>query len=131
MLDKLYDFIVGLFVRKPVFLVIVRRYQDANRNNVGELYLEHIQNGKLVYRMIGVSLDSFSLDLVGLYQGADTWLDTRHDFLDPLPPATVRVGALDPKDNDAVRKMVARLPQRALRVIVQNRFIEHVLGAKP
>jgi len=131
MLARLVDFIRNLFVPQPVHLAIVRKYQDAQGHNVGELYMEQTIKRKhdelRGYTMIGVSLDSFSLDLLGLYEGASDWLDTRNDFLAPMEPNTIRVGALDPKDNDEVRRMIAKLPKRAMRVVVQNRFIEHVL----
>lgn len=127
MLSRLLAFIRSLFASAPVHLAIVRRYQDAQGHNVGELYMEQEQNGVKSYRMIGASLDSFPLDLVALYQGADEWLDTERDFLAPMPIDTVRVGALDPRQNDDVRAMIARLPRRAMQVVVQNRFIEYVL----
>lgn len=131
MIQKILQVLRGWFAPRPVHLAIVRKYQDAQGNNVGELYLDQTIKRKhdelQGYTMIGVSLDSFSLDLLGLYEGASDWLDTKHDFLAPMPPDTLRVGALDPKDNDEVRQMVAKLPKRAMRVVVQNRFIEHVL----
>ena len=55
-------------------------------------------------------------------------LDTKHDFLARMPRDTIRVGATDPRDNDIVRERVRRLPYWNMTVIVQNRFIEHVLA---
>src|SRR5579872_1458226 len=131
---RLIAYLKNLFSPRPVNLCIVRKYQDANGYNVGELDLEQTIKRKhdelQGYTMIGVSLDSFSLDLLGLYDGASDSLDTDNDFWAPMPPNTTRVGALEPKDNDQVRRMIAKLPKRAMRVVVQNRFIEHVLDSK-
>jgi hypothetical protein len=117
----------GLFAAKPVKLAIVRRYADANGSYVGELYMEGNIAGVSAYRMIGVSLDTLPIDAVKL----ETWrLDTLNDFLVPMSPETIRVGAIDPKDNDSVRKMVRKLPRKNMTLIIQNRFIEHVLENK-
>ncbi len=118
-LRRLLDF-------SPVHLAIVRKYTDANGHYIGELYLE--LPDKHGYRMIGVSLDSLPLD----YTGGKMWrLDTRNDFLSPLPRKVVRVGAADPADNDYVRQRVAALPRWNMSLMVQNRFIEYVLERKP
>jgi hypothetical protein len=125
----------NLFSRKPVRLAIVRRYADANGSYVGELYMDQAVRRKhdtfTGYAMIGVSLDTLPLDWV---DDPATWcgftLDTMNDFLAPMTLYTVRVGALDPQDNDNVRKMVARLPRRNMTLVIQNRFIEHVMEPK-
>ncbi len=122
MLRQLWDMLRRLFDFSPVHLAIVRKYTDANNHFIGELYLE--LPDKHGYRMIGVSLDSLPLD----YTGGKMWrLDTRNDFLSPLPRKVVRVGAADPADNDYVRQRVAALPRWNMSLMVQNRFIEHVL----
>jgi len=122
------DFIKGLFRRAPVRLAIVRRYADANGSYVGELYMEQEQNGIRSYRMIGASLDTLPLDIdLTLRVNMAYVLDTENDFLAYMPAGRLRVGALDPQDNDRVRRMVARLPRRRMTLVVQNRFIEHVL----
>jgi len=120
-MTKLINFIRGLFSRKPVRLAIVRRYQDANGNYVGELYME---TEKLGYGMIGVSLDSMPLE-VGTLHNMSSWLDTYNDFLAYMPENRIRVGSLDPADNDSVRCMVAGLPRKGMTLTVQNGFIEH------
>jgi hypothetical protein len=127
MIDKLINFIHHLFSRKPVRLAIVRRYQDANGNYVGELYIGQRVNNDYLYNMIGVSLDSLPLDVphdLGLLI-SDFDLDTAHDFLAYMPSHCVRVGALDPADNDNVRAMVAVLPRKRMTLAVHNGFIEH------
>jgi hypothetical protein len=47
-----------------------------------------------------------------------------------MPPMTLRVGAFEPKDNEKIKKMIRKLPRRNMTLLVENRFIEHVLGPK-
>jgi hypothetical protein len=103
-------------------LTVVRRYADAQGNYIGELY----ENG----RMIGASCDSWPLD-------ADTRPMPMHpkicwskSFLDPLPKNTLRIGSFDPTDNADVQAYVAKRRFLPLRVVVLNRFVEHVLDRK-
>jgi hypothetical protein len=128
MVKKILSFIRSLFIHEPVRLAIVRRYADANGSYVGEMYMEGSLSGVAAYRMIGMSLDTLPLK-AGDMADMTTWrLDTSNDFLAlPMPPSTIRVGALDPKDNDRVRQMVDKLPRRNMTLVIQNRFIEHVL----
>jgi hypothetical protein len=109
----------GLFDRTPVLLTIVRRYQDAQGHNVGELYRSGI--------CIGCSLDSFSL-----YPGEldAARLDLAHDFLAPMGIDTLRVGSMVPADNDAVCRTISHIPRKNIRLSFQNRFVEHVLYAQ-
>jgi len=125
MLRRLWDALRRLFDFSTVRLAIVRKYTDANGAYIGELYLE--LPDKHGYRMIGVSLDSLPLD----YPGGKKWrLDTSNDFLAPLPRNVVRVGAVDPGNNDFIRDYVQHLPRWDMSLMVQNRFIEHVLEGK-
>jgi hypothetical protein len=128
---KLYTWVRNLFDRSPIHLAIVRRYRDANYNYVGELYM-YLESKRPIYNMIGVSLDSFTLDESYAMQlwNPRTMLDLDHDFLAPLPPNTMRVGAADPKDNDSVRAMIRKLNRRNIKLVIQNRFIEHVMDKK-
>jgi hypothetical protein len=131
MLNKLFSFLRGLFNRSPVRFAIVRRYADANGSYVGELYMEQTVKNVISYNMIGASLDTLPLESAEvLTAGVAFDLDTKNDFLIPMPLGTLRVGALDPKDNDRVRRMVASLPRRRMMLVVQNRFIEHVMERK-
>lgn len=118
---------------EPARLAVVRRYVDANGSYVGELYLyeEVKRRHDMVtgYVMIGASLDSLPFDLAGK-ELTIFGLDTYNDFLQPLPPMTLRVGSLEPKDNDAVRRRVAKLPRKGMTLLVQNGFIEHVMKPK-
>jgi hypothetical protein len=130
LLAKLYNFVRGLFARKPVRLAIVRRYMDANGSYVGELYMD--TGTRLGYAMVGVSLDSLpfvygSVNSVNGCYSAGDMLDTANDFLAFMPPMTIRVGALHPEDNDNVRRMVAKLSRRNMTLTIQNRFVENVL----
>ena len=111
----------GLFNHEPVTLTIVRRYQDACGQNVGELY----RNGVC----IGYSLDSFPLDIVSLLPQYDTF-DLEHEFLAPMVADRIRVGSMVPADNDSVRAMISRIPRKNIRVAFQNHFVEHVLYAQ-
>lgn len=130
---NLFHWLYSLVNPDPVKLAIVRRYQDANRSYVGELYLYDVVQRKhdtvTGYQMIGVSLDTLPLE-IGTESTTVFALDTGNDFLAPMPPMTLRVGALEPKDNDSVRRMIRRLPRRNMTLIVKNGFIEHVLDAK-
>jgi hypothetical protein len=133
MINKLISLIRRLLTwhaPKTYSLAIVRRYTDANGSFVGELYLLGSFAGVLGYRMIGVSLDTLPFDC---QNGAPSFdLDTEHDFLGPMPVGCLRVGAQDPRDNDAVRDSVARLARTGtISLQVQNRFIEHVMVSKP
>ena len=136
MIRRLFNFICSLLSPQPVRLAIVRRYQDANGNYVGELYMEQTISRKhdtlSGYTMIGASLDSLPLDALNPSDDAGSWrLDTVNDFLAAMTPRTIRVGALDPRDNDEVRRLVAKLPRRKMSLVIQNRFIEYVIDRKP
>lgn len=128
MIAFIVAFFRNLFAKEPIRLAIVRRYVDANKHFVGELYLYGSFAGVGAYRMIGASLDSLPLDITAytLYDDPDA-LDLQHDFLVPLGPNTIRVGALEPADNAKVLAMVRKMPRRRIRFVVQNRFIEHIL----
>lgn len=125
MLGPLFMWLRSLLRPEPVRLAVVRRYCDANGAHVGELYLERHGYG---YSMVGVSLDTLPLDWQDDCGHAAFRLDTVSDFLAPIGPNILRVGALEPGDNDAVRGMVAALPRRGLELAIQNRFIERVEG---
>lgn len=82
--------------------------------------------------MIGASLDSFPLELGSLSLGDEPGaLDLLHDFLAPMSDNTLRVGAAEPKDNESVRQMIGKLPRRNIRLVIQNRFVEHILDKEP
>ncbi len=126
---------------EPVMLAIVRRYQDANGAYVGELYMRRVIARKTdpepfsEYVMIGASLDTLPLEIMDpmMYTDHDRTsfcLDVRNDFLQPMPPDTVRVGGLTPDDDLRIRREIYALRRRPIDLIVQNRFIEHILEPK-
>ena len=131
MLSKLFAYIRGLFSRAPIHLAIVRRYADANGSFVGELYKYDTFAGVGAYRLVGCSLDTLPLELGSLSLGDEPGtLDLLHDFLAPMGSNTLRVGAAEPKDNENVRRMIGKLPRRNIRLVIQNRFVEHVMEKK-
>lgn len=122
---RLFKRILNRFHSEPAELAIVRRYLDANGNYVGELYLKHPVTRVSV--MIGASLDSHEF-FIRYLEGVT--FDYKHDFLEPLPPETIRIGAIDPRDLEQVRNIVADLEGRYIVVEVRNGFIEAVMEAK-
>lgn len=127
MIAEMVKWVFGLFkVKRTWSMAIVRRYADANGSFVGELYLLGTFAGVLQYSMIGVSLDTLPFEA----RTPDSFdLDVERDFLAPMPEGCVRVGAQDPRDNDAVRSHVARLARAGgIALQVQNRFVEHVMS---
>lgn len=130
MIESILSWLRGLFNHEPAKLAVVRKYRDANGSYVGELYLYQTVKRKhdtvTGYVMIGASLDTLPFD-TGEKETDVFALDTGSDFLEPMPPMTLRVGALDPAENDNVRRMIRRLPRRGMTLVVQNRFIERVM----
>lgn len=106
-----------------MYLTVVRRYPDAQRNFIGELYEGNGRESK----MIGMSCDNWPLnaDTAPLINNPRIcWKDS---FLDPLPADTLRVGAMEPKDNKAVQDYVSTRRFSPIRVTVLNRFVEHIM----
>src|ERR1019366_10750197 len=101
-------------------VTVVRRYVDAQGHYIGELY----EGSSREARMIGASCDNGPLDC----NGRDYRLCCSKSFLDHLPPNTLRVGAMLPKDNAMVQAYVSARRWLPLRVTVLNRFVEHVMG---
>ena len=107
-----------LFSSERSSLIIVRRYTNFNGHHVGELYLA--ENDKSIHRMIGWSMDSFTLD----ERLPRKWrLDTKHTFLEPLRPLSVRVGSLDPSEHDNIQATIAALPKWFMRLEIRNGFV--------
>jgi hypothetical protein len=103
-------------------LTIVRRYIDAQANYIGELYEGN--------RMIGASCDNMPLNA---YTGGfppSPKICYRLSFLDALPLNTLRVGAIEPKDNKRVQEYIALRRFCTLELTVHNRFIEYVMESK-
>lgn len=106
-----------------LYLTVVRRYADAQKNFIGELYEGLDRNAK----MIGVSCDSWPLNADHAPLNANPRVCWKEEFLAPLPPNTLRVGAMEPKDNKAVQDYVAMRRFCPIRVTVLNRFVEYIL----
>lgn len=125
MLDRLKAIIYALFhPQDPVYLTVVRRYVDAKKCFIGELYLGE---GRAA-TMIGMSCDTLPFN-VGDGTGLTirVRLEFHEDFLAPMSPGGLRVGGIEPSTNDAVRQIVSLRRYCPIRVQVLNRFIEHVL----
>jgi hypothetical protein len=103
-------------------VTIVRRYADAQGHFIGELYQDE--------RMIGASCDNWPLNADMETYGVRPSLCYRKSFLEPLPSNTLRVGAFEPSLNAIVQEYVALRRFLPLRVMVHNRFVEHVMGMK-
>ncbi len=102
-----------------VYLAVVRRYVDAQKNFIGELY----DNGK----MIGASCDNLPLNADVNPLPGEPKLCWGKDFLSPLPVNTIRVGSFEPKDNDSVRRRMSDRRFQTFRIEFRNRFAEHIL----
>lgn len=104
---------------ETVELTVVRRYVDAQKNFIGELYA----SGK----MIGASCDNFPFNADKAPLTGKPRVCYSLDFTAPLPENTIRVGAFDPQENDQVRAYMALRSTLPVRVTILNRFVEHVL----
>lgn len=102
---------------------MVRRYADAQKNFIGELYDGAGRDAK----MIGATCDNWPMnaDVKGL-PGMPS-LCWKKEFLAPLPANTLRVGALKPEDNKTVQDYIACRRFSPIRITVLNRFVEHIL----
>jgi len=109
-----------------VTFTVVRRYVDAQGHYIGELYDGSDPDSK----MIGASCDSWPLNADTSPLPDNPRVCWRLSFLDPLPVNTLRVGALEPKDNAKVQAYVSMKRFNTMRVSVHNRFVEHVMGMK-
>ena len=106
-----------------ITLTIVRRYADAQKNYIGELYEGVGREAK----MIGASCDNWPLDAdIKPLEGRPSICYSK-SFLDPLPAATLRVGAHEPENNAKVQEYVGLRRYNTIRVTVLNRFVEYVL----
>lgn len=114
---------IGYFILHPfdaVHLTIVRRYVDAQGHFIGELY----EGDGRTASMIGMSCDNLPLNIGTNPQGKLCW---SKDFLAPMSDRTVRVGSMEPKDNESVRKHIAMKRFCPIRFTILNRFVEHIM----
>lgn len=123
MLLKLRAFFYWLRHPATVHLAVVRRYLDAQKNFIGELYMGEGREA----RMIGVSCDNLPFNAGESNQPVAAQMCWRKDFLAPLEPNTVRVGSQEPATNAAVQHEIALRQYCPFKIVVFNRFIEHIL----
>ncbi len=103
-----------------VLITVVRRYADAQKHFIGELY---VGEGRTA-QMVGMSCDNLPLKVEPKTAGIVRW---GQSFLDPMGPNTILVGGLEPADQRTVREYFALRRFCLKRVTVLNRFIEAVL----
>lgn len=103
-----------------LYVTVVRRYADAQKRFIGELYVGEGRTAK----MIGASCDNLPLEVKPKTPGVVRWGPS---FLDPMEPNTVLVGAMEPKDNASIHAYFALRRFCVKRVDVLNRFVEHIL----
>lgn len=115
----------ALFHRDTVHLTVVRRYVDAQKRFIGELYEG---SGRDAW-MMGMTCDTMPFS-VGDNQLGHTpcRLELGADFLAPMMPGGLRVGAMEPMNNETVRQTIALRRYCKLRVVILNRFVEHVMA---
>lgn len=99
---------------------MVRRYADAQKHFVGELYVGQGPTAK----MIGMSCDNLPLNVKPGTAGVVRW---GHSFLDPMEPNTILVGGQEPADYAKVTEFFSVRRFNPKRVDVLNRFVEHIL----
>lgn len=131
MLRQVINFIaaIGYKIAHPfeVFNVtIVRRYVDAQDHFISELY----QGDGRDSIMLGMSCDNMPLNADAAIFPLKPTLCWSKSFLEPMPYNTLRVGAMEPKDNASTQAYVARRRWQRVNVTVLNRFVEPVLEAK-
>lgn len=101
---------------EPIELTIVRRYVDAQKHFIGELYVD----GK----MIGASCDNLAFNGAILQAPKLCW---RYDFTEPMPRNTIRIGGTEPGNHAAAREYIALRRFCTKRYAILNRFVEHVM----
>lgn len=109
--------------RQSVHFTVVRRYADAQKHFIGELYEGEGRTAK----MIGATCDNWPLNATSHPLPGKPKLCWGFDFLAPLPENTLRVGALEPQDNASVQSYVSTRRFNALHITVLNRFVEHIM----
>jgi hypothetical protein len=118
---------IAYFICHPfdvVSLTIVRRYVDAQGNYIGELY----EGADRTAHMIGATCDNLPLDADTTPLKGTPRLCAMYSFLDPLPVNTLRVGAMEPMDHAGLQAYICLRRFNTLKIIVLNRFVEHIMG---
>lgn len=124
MIDIIKAIFYSLFHYEMVHITVVRRYKDAQANFIGELYLGEGRQAK----MIGMTCDSLPFDVGAANVPLRKYrLEFKHDFLAPMAPLGLRVGGVEPSTHGSVCNLIALRRYCPIKVVVLNRFIEHVL----
>lgn len=120
MIARLKALVYALFHPKPIQLTVVRRYLDAQRNFIGELY----EDGK----MIGMSCDSMPFTVPAMMSGR-LFTSARYDeeFSRPMPDGLLRLGGKGPEDHADVVKRLSLIQYCHKDITILNRFVEHIL----
>lgn len=105
---------------ETVYITVVRRYADAKKHFIGELYVGEGRTAK----MIGMSCDNLPLKVEGKTAGHIRW---GRDFTESIGPNTILAGGIEPRDQAAVHDFFSLRRFCLHRVSVLNRFVEHVL----
>lgn len=105
---------------ETVYITVVRRYADAQKRFIGELYVGEGRTAK----MIGMSCDNLLLKVEGKTAGRIRW---GQDFTVDMPANTVSVGGVEPQDQAAVHDFFSLRRFCPHRVSILNRFVEHIL----
>lgn len=77
--------------------------------------------------MIGMTCDTMPFNAGNEPKPTRCRIEFHRDFTAPMLPDGLRVGSLEPRDNEYVRETVALRQYCTLRVTVLNRFVERVL----
>lgn len=124
---KIKAFFYAVHNPDTVYITIVRRYADAQKRFIGELYLGTERNAQL----LGASCDNLpfnvGLDYEGIRAPVRCALEFKYDFLAPLPENTIRVGGWKPEENELVRQEISKRRYCRVKVFILNRFVEHIL----
>lgn len=105
---------------ETVYITVVRRYADAKKHFIGELYVGEGRTAK----MIGMSCDNLPLKVEGKTNGRIRW---GQDFTADMAPSTICVGGIEPRDQAAVHDFFSLRRFCLHRVSILNRFVERVL----
>lgn len=130
MFAKIKAMVYSLYHREPVHLTVVRRYVDAQKHFIGELYLGGGLGGSSSAQMIGMTCDNLPFDIGTKQQLVKCAVCWDKDFTAPLDKNTIRVGGVEPSTNEHVRQEIALRRYCSMRISVLNRFIEHVMEEK-
>lgn len=119
-------FIHALSHREIEHLTLVRRYVDAQKNFIGELYVGEGRTAK----MIGMSCDNLPFRIGdGVAAVVACVVEFDKDFSVQMPANVIRVGGKGPEDHASVVAYMSLRRYCKRKITILNRFVEHVLEA--